>query len=110
MYIVMSINPVCHKHSCHIDIRKHYLRELCLSGIVKLIALCTHHMVTDVLTKSLPSAILVCHRSVMMGLRDILHSVCVYCELFLEDRGRLSGFAQWSVFRVYFAWGRAIIY
>jgi hypothetical protein len=28
---------VRYKYSCHIDIRKHYLRELCLSGIVKLI-------------------------------------------------------------------------
>ena len=46
--IVMSINPVCRKYSCHIDIPKHYLRELCLSGIVELIPLRTYHMVTDV--------------------------------------------------------------
>jgi hypothetical protein len=46
--IAMSINPVRRKYSRHIDIRKHYLRELCLSGIVKLIH-CTHHMVADAL-------------------------------------------------------------
>jgi hypothetical protein len=41
--------------SRHIDIRKHYLRDLCLSGIVKLIPSRTHHMVADALTTSLPA-------------------------------------------------------
>ena len=31
----ISIKPVLSKYSRHIDIRKHYLRELCLAGIVK---------------------------------------------------------------------------
>ena len=78
-YIAMSItDPVCHKYSCHIDIRKYYLRELCLSGIVKLIPLHTYHMVTDALTKSLPVPGLVCHRDVMMG-----HST--FCARILRD-------------------------
>ena len=63
--IAMSINPVRRKYSRHIDIREHYLRELCLSGIVKLIPLRTHHMVADALTKSLPAPGLARHRSVM---------------------------------------------
>ena len=53
MCIAMSINPVRRKYSRHIDIRKHCLRELCLSGIVKLIPLRTHHMVADAMAKSL---------------------------------------------------------
>jgi hypothetical protein len=65
--IAMSINPVCRKYSRHIDIRKHYLRELCLSGVVKLIPFRTHHMVADALTKSLPAPGLARHRSAMMG-------------------------------------------
>jgi hypothetical protein len=35
--IAKSINPVRRKYSRHIDIRKHYLRELCFSGIAELI-------------------------------------------------------------------------
>ena len=65
--IDMSINPVCR------NIRKHYLRELSLSGIVKLIPSRTHHMVADAQTKSLPAPGLARHRSVMMG-----HSMRAY--------------------------------
>ena len=61
--IAMSIKPVRRKYSLHIDIRKHYLRESCLSGMVKLIPLRTHHMVAD--AKSLPTPGLARHRSVM---------------------------------------------
>ena len=74
----MSMNTVRHSYSRHIEIRKHYLRELCLSGIVKLIPLHTYHMVTDTLTKSLPVPGLVCHRGVMMG-----HST--FCARILRD-------------------------
>jgi hypothetical protein len=38
-YIDMSVNPVCLKHSRHIDIRHHYIRELCLGNLVKLVPL-----------------------------------------------------------------------
>ena len=76
--IAMSINPVRRKYSRHIDIRKHYLRELCMSGIVNLIPLRTYHMVADALTKSLPAPGLARHRSVMMG-----HST--FCARILRD-------------------------
>jgi hypothetical protein len=33
--IVVSINPVFRKLSRHIDIRHHYIRELCLGNLVK---------------------------------------------------------------------------
>ena len=50
--VSMSINPIRRKYSRHIDIRRHYVRELALAGLVKLIPLGTHDMIADVLTKS----------------------------------------------------------
>ena len=56
--ITMSINPVRCKYSRHIDTGRHYIPELGLSGVVnhevKLIPLHTHHMLDDVMTRSLP--------------------------------------------------------
>jgi len=52
--IAMSENPVHRKFSRHIDIRKNYVRELVLAGLV---SLRTHKMVADALTKSLPSPV-----------------------------------------------------
>ena len=63
----MSINPVRRKYSRHIDIRRHYVRELALAGHIKLIPLGTHDMVADALTKSLPAPALTRHREFMMG-------------------------------------------
>ena len=37
--VAMSINPVRRKYSRHIDIHRHYVRELALAGLVKLILL-----------------------------------------------------------------------
>ena len=65
--VVMSINPVCRKYSRHIDIRRHYVRELALARLIKLIPLGTHDMVADTLTKSLPAPALTRHREIMMG-------------------------------------------
>ena len=65
--VAMSINPVRRKYSRHIDIRRHYVRELALAGLIKLIPLGTYDMVADALTKSLPAPALVRHREVMMG-------------------------------------------
>ena len=65
--VVMSINPVRRKYSRHIDIRRHYVRELALAGLIKLIPLGTHDMVADALTKSLPAPALTRHREIMMG-------------------------------------------
>ena len=68
--IAMSVNPVCRKHSRHIDIRRHYIREWYLGNLVKLVPLRTNLMVTDALTKSLPAPGLELHRSAMMGHSD----------------------------------------
>ena len=52
--VTMSTNAVRRKYSRHIDIRRHYVRELALAGVIKLVPLGTHDMVADALTKSLP--------------------------------------------------------
>jgi hypothetical protein len=65
--VVMSINPVRRKYSRHIDIHRHYVRALTLSGLIKLIPLGTYDMVADALAKSLPAPALTRHREVMMG-------------------------------------------
>ncbi len=77
--IAMSVNPVRRKYSRHIDIRRHYIRELCLGTLVKRVALRTNLTVADALTKSLSAPGLERHRSVMMGHSDfqvrLLHAV-----------------------------------
>ena len=60
--IATSTNPVRRKYSRHIDIPRHHIRELSLSGLVKLIPLRAHHMVEDALIKSLPAPGLARHR------------------------------------------------
>jgi hypothetical protein len=68
--IAMTVNPVPRKYSRHIDIRRHYVHELCLGNLVKLVPLRTNLMVADTLTKSLPAPGIERHRSVMMGHSD----------------------------------------
>ena len=42
--VAMSINPVRRKYSRYIDIHRHYVRELALAGLIKLIPLGTYDM------------------------------------------------------------------
>jgi len=65
--VTMSENPVRRKFSRHIDICKHYVRELVLAGFLKLVTLRTHKMVATVLTKSLPFPAFVGNRQIMAG-------------------------------------------
>ena len=58
------------KHSRHIDIRHHYIRDLCLGNLVKLVSLRTNLMVADALTKNLPDPGLERYLIVMMGHSD----------------------------------------
>jgi hypothetical protein len=48
------------------NIRRRCIRELCLSGVVNLIPLHAHHMVTDALTKEFTSTWACASRSVMI--------------------------------------------
>jgi hypothetical protein len=103
--IAMSVNLIRRKYSRHIDIRRHYIRELCLGNLVKLAPSRTNHMVADALTKSLPAPGLEHHRSVMMGHSDFEVRLCTrsaVANIFLV--------AQPCVYSTdYFAWGRSII-
>ena len=67
--IAMSDNPVRRKYSRHIDIRRYFVRELVLQGVLRLVALRTHLMIADALTKSLPGTAHIQHREVMFGTR-----------------------------------------
>jgi len=63
----MSENPVRREFSCHIDIRRYFVRELVQTGFLKLIPLRTQKIVADALPKSLPSPSFIGHLRVMMG-------------------------------------------
>jgi hypothetical protein len=65
--IAMSENPVRRKYSRHIDIRRYFVRELVLRGVLRLVALRTHLMFADALTKGLPGPAHIQHRDVMFG-------------------------------------------
>jgi len=65
--IAMSENPVHKKFSRHIDIKRYFVRELVLAGVLKLVLLRTHEMVADALTKSLLSPAFVGQRHIMTG-------------------------------------------
>ena len=63
----MSVNPVMHKRSKHIDVRFHFLRERVASGEVKLEYIVTEHQQADLLTKPLLRARLVRIRDRVLG-------------------------------------------
>jgi hypothetical protein len=65
--IAMSVNPVMHKRSKHIDVRFHFLRERVASGEVKLEYIVTEHQQADLLTKPLLRARLVRIRDRVLG-------------------------------------------
>ena len=51
--ISLSVNPVGHKRSKHYRIAMHYIRDLVVRGIIKIIYLQTEYMTADILTKAL---------------------------------------------------------
>jgi len=65
--VAMSENLVRRNFSRHIDIRKYYVRELVLNGLIKLVPLCTHKMVANAFTTSLLSPAFVRDRQIMTG-------------------------------------------
>ena len=52
--IKLSMNPIMHGRSKHIDIRFHYLRELVQNEVINLIHCGTREQVADIMTKPLP--------------------------------------------------------
>ena len=50
----MSVNPVFHDKSKHIEIRYHFIRDMVQKGAIELQYILTDDQTTDVLTKPLP--------------------------------------------------------
>ena len=51
--IKLSRNPVLHGRSKHIDVRYHFLRDLCKDGIIELVFCKSENQIADILTKPL---------------------------------------------------------
>jgi hypothetical protein len=82
--IKLSKNPVLHGRSKHIDVRYHFLRDLCKDGIIDLIYCRSEDQIADIMTKPLKIAAFV-------KLRDML-GVC--SRKVLSEAGEVS---CWSI-------------
>lgn len=49
--IKLSKNPVMHRRTKHIDVRFHYLRNLCNEEVIKLVFVGTNDQIADIMTK-----------------------------------------------------------
>lgn len=61
--IKLSKNPVMHGKSKHIDVRYHFLRDLCKDGIIDLVFCKSEEQTADILTKPLKPAVFIKLRS-----------------------------------------------
>lgn len=52
----LSLNPVYHKRSKHIDVRHHFVREAIQNGQINVEYIPTDEMLADILTKGLNSS------------------------------------------------------
>lgn len=57
--IKISKNPVLHARSKHIDVRFHFLRDLCNDGVIDLVFCKSQDQVADILTKPLKQDVFV---------------------------------------------------
>ncbi|CAJ2658399.1 unnamed protein product [Trifolium pratense] len=71
--IKLSMNPVLHGRSKHIDVRFYFLRDLTKDGVVKLIHCSTQDQIADIMTKALKLESF-CRFRERLGLCDV-HSV-----------------------------------
>lgn len=85
--IKLSKNPVLHGRSKHIDVRYHFLRDLCKDGVIDLVYCKSEEQVADILTKP--------HKAAMfVKLRDML-GVYSRKEVVCDDAGT-SKICRWS--------------
>ena len=62
-------NPVCASNSKHIDIGRHFLRELVFRGEFDIVAVESKQQHADFLTKALAGPVFRCHRNFGMNAR-----------------------------------------
>ncbi|PRQ41856.1 putative RNA-directed DNA polymerase [Rosa chinensis] len=55
--IKLSKNPVLHGRSKHIDVRYHFLRDLCKDGVINVIYCKSEDQIADIMTKPLKTAV-----------------------------------------------------
>jgi hypothetical protein len=63
--IKLSKNPVLHGRSKHIDVKFHFLRDLCKEGVIDLVFCKSEDQIADILTKPLKPAIFVKLRNLL---------------------------------------------
>ena len=65
--INLSVNPVFHKRSKHIEIRHHFIRQLVQNNIVRFVYVDSANNVADVMTKPLRKTEFRHFRSILFG-------------------------------------------
>lgn len=75
--IKLSKNPVLHGRSKHIDVRYHFLRDLCKDGVIDIIHCSSENQIADIMTKPLKT-------DVFVKLRNLL-GVCSMKEFVSQD-------------------------
>lgn len=75
--IKLSKNPVLHGRSKHIDVRFHFLRNLCNDGVIELNYCSTKDQLADIMTKS-PKVEEFQHLLSALGMLDV--SEINYCK------------------------------
>lgn len=63
--IKLSKNLVLHRKSKHIDMRFHFLHDLCKDGVIDIVFCCSENQITDILTKPLKLVAFVKLRSML---------------------------------------------
>lgn len=92
--IKLSKNPVMHGRSKHIDVRYHFLRDLCQEGVIELKHCRSEDQVVDIMTKPLKQPLFVKLRSLLgvCSSHDVVpvkqcagsRSFCCFLNCFLQ--------------------------
>lgn len=67
--IALAENPLSSSNSKHIDVRRHFVRELSANGDITVKHVSTNKQCADILTKALGKEKFELHRDLLLGLR-----------------------------------------